>query len=418
MLRTGRGWLVRFSVVVAVCGIALFISYSWIISLIGGAFDDSNSDKKFSVAAQTLIDRAFSDIDAGKLKDYHVHVIGLNQPQTGAWVSPRLLSWWGLHHKIKGDVFLNSAGITDIAHFDDQYVGRLVSLVEQIPIRGKYQLLAFDYYYRPNGKRSVESSEFYVPNDYVFALAERYPEFFTLAVSVHPYRPDAIERLEYWAQQGVRFVKWLPNAQGMKPDDPALDDYYSTLRQNQMILLTHVGEELAVSSDKRDQALGNPLLFRRALDQGLKMIMAHAGSLGQSMDNSSGKWIDNFELFMQMMDTPDYRDNLFGDISAITQFNRLPGPLKQLLERSDIHDRLVNGSDYPLPAINVVISTQVLAFHGFITDHERQALNEIYRINPLLFDFVTKRTLRHPATGAKFPAEVFMINNKLEGTVP
>ena len=410
--------MVWIGVVVVVCGIVLFISYSSIINLIGGAFDKSNSVKQFSNDAQLLIDRALSGIDAEKLKDYHVHVIGLNQPQTGAWVSPKLLSWWGMHHKIKGDVFLNSVGITDITQFDDQYVSRLVSLVEQIPIGGKYQLLGFDYYYTSDAKRSVERSEFYVPNEYVFALANSYPEFFTLAVSVHPYRQDAIERLEYWAQQGVRMVKWLPNAQGMKPDDPRIDDYYSTLRQNRMILLTHVGEELAVSSDKRDQALGNPLLFSRALELGVTIVMAHAGSLGQSLDDANGKWRDNFELFMQMMDTPEYRNNLFGDISAITQFNRLPVPLKHLLERSDIHDRLVNGSDYPLPAINVVISTQALAFHGFITDHERRALNEIYRINPLLFDFVTKRTLRHPDTGAQFPAEVFMLNSKLEGTEP
>ena len=403
---------------VALFTITLFISYSWIINLVGGAFDRSNSVKQFSNDAQVLIDRAFSGIDAAKLKDYHVHVIGLNQQQTGAWVSPKLLSWWGLHQKIKGDVFLDSAGITDIAQFDEQYVGRLVSLIEQIPVRAKYQLLAFDYYYRPDGKRSIESSEFYVPNEYVLGLTNRYPGFFSLTVSVHPYRPDAMERLKYWAQQGVRFVKWLPNAQGMRPDDAGLDNYYSTLRQNQMILLTHVGEELAVSSDRQDQALGNPLLFSRALNQGVKIVMAHAGSLGQSLDDSSGKWRDNFELFMQMMDTPEYSNNLFGDISAITQFNRLPGPLMRLLERPDIHDRLVNGSDYPLPAINVVISTQVLAFHGFITDHEKQVLNEIYRINPLLFDFVTKRTLRHPATGAMFAAEVFMVNDKLEATVP
>ena len=237
-------------------------------------------------------------------------------------------------------------------------------------------------------------------------------------MSVHPYRSDAVEQLEYWAQQGVRFVKWLPNAQGIKPDDVRLDTYYAALRENNMILLTHVGEELAVSSKSDDQALGNPLLFTRPLDQGTKIVMAHAGSLGQSMDKSSGRWRDNFELFMQLMEAPEYRNNLFGDISAITQFNRLPGPLMRLLERSDIHDRLVNGSDYPLPAINVVVSTRILAFHGFITDQEKQFLNEIYRINPLLFDFVTKRILRHPTNGARFPAEVFMVNDKLESAVP
>lgn len=406
----------RFGLAVAIGVVILFLSYSWIIESVGGAFDKSNSSRQFSPGAQSLIDQAFFDIDADRLKDYHVHVIGLDQERTGAWVSPELFSWWGLHHKVKGDLFLSSSGITDIAQFDEQYVRRLVSLVEQIPVSGKYQLLGFDYYYHSAGTRSIESSEFYVPNEYVHELANSYPELFTLAISVHPYRPDAVEQLEYWAQQGVRFVKWLPNAQGMRADNAKLDNYYTALRKNQMILLTHVGQELAVSSSSQDQALGNPLLFTRALDQGVKVIMAHAGSLGESFDAKSGEWRDNFDLFMRLMDMEKYNEKLFGDISAITQINRLPGPLMRLLERSDIHDRLVNGSDYPLPAINVVISTHVLAFHGFITDQERQFLNEIYLVNPLLFDFVTKRILRHPSTGSRFPPEVFMINENLEGT--
>ena len=35
-------------------------------------------------------------------------------------------------------------------------------------------------------------------------------------------------------------------------------------------------------------------------------------------------------------------------------------------------------------------------------------LNEIYRRNPLLYDFALKRTLHHPETGARFPPTVFM----------
>ncbi|HPI23945.1 MAG TPA: amidohydrolase, partial [Spirochaetota bacterium] len=80
---------------------------------------------------------------------------------------------------------------------------------------------------------------------------------------------------------------------------------------------------------------------------------------------------------------------------------------ERILERTDLHHRLVNGSDYPLPAVNVVIQTRVLARLGFITADERRCLNEIYRANPLLFDFVLKRTIRHPRTGARFPASVF-----------
>ncbi|MEA2659203.1 MAG: hypothetical protein QOF64_1799, partial [Candidatus Binatota bacterium] len=115
-----------------------------------------------------------------------------------------------------------------------------------------------------------------------------------------------------------------------------------------------------------------------------------------------------------LLDEPKYAGLLFGEISAITQYNRMPTPLATLLSRQDLHPRLVNGSDYPLPAINALIRTSKFASEGFITADERQSLNEIYDHNPLLFDFVLKRTLRHPKTRQKLAASIFMANPGLE----
>ena len=405
-------WLKVTGVTIAVVVFALVIFYSWIIGAIGGAFDPSRADRELSSGAQTLITRALQDIDPGRLKDYHVHVIGVSG--TGNWVNPRLLNWWGLHHKARADVFLHSSGVRAIEQFDVQYVDRLISLIKGMPVKGKYQLLAFDYFHTRDGKPDRARSEFFVDNHYVAALTDRYPDFLTAAVSIHPYRKDALEQIEYWAARGVRFIKWLPNAQGMDPRAGELDAYYAAMKRTQMVLLTHVGLELAVSSSGDGQALGNPLAFTRALDMGVKIIMAHAASAGQGEDEK-GVFRENFDLFMRLMDSTQYDGILFGEISGLTQFNRLPGPLTGLLERPDIHHRLVNGSDYPLPAINLLISTRLLAYYGFITEEEKHLLNEIYQSNPLLFDFVVKRTLRHPTRGTRFPATVFMVNDALEG---
>jgi mannonate dehydratase len=114
------------------------------------------------------------------------------------------------------------------------------------------------------------------------------------------------------------------------------------------------------------------------------------------------------------MDEPKYQALLFGEISAMLQFNRMPVPLATLLQRADLHHRLVNGSDYPLPAINSLIWTRALARDGFITAEERQALNEIYDYNPLLFDFVLKRTIRHPQSAQTFLPSVFTVKPELE----
>jgi len=68
-----------------------------------------------------------------------------------------------------------------------------------------------------------------------------------------------------------------------------------------------------------------------------------------------------------------------------------------------------------LPAVNLLIRTRALVQHGYINKDERAWLNEIYDYNPLLFDFVLKRTMRLPGTQRRLPAKVFMRNAAIDG---
>jgi mannonate dehydratase len=176
------------------------------------------------------------------------------------------------------------------------------------------------------------------------------------------------------------------------------------------VLLAHTGEELAVFSGG-GQEFGNPLRLRRPLEMGVRVVALHSATFGRSIDlDSPGRErVPSFELFLRLMDDRRYAGLLYSDIAGVTFFNHSAEALATLLDREDLHPRLVNGSDYPLPAINFLVMTGRLARHGFITDEERDALNEIYGYNPLLFDFVVKRTLRHPGTGRGFSPSVFTL---------
>jgi len=242
----------------------------------------------------------------------------------------------------------------------------------------------------------------------VFRIAREYPDCFVPVASVHPYRKDAVAELERCAKQGARLVKWIPNSMGIDPSHDRCVPFYARMKELGLVLLTHAGEEQAVDAEE-DQRLGNPLLLRRPLKQGVTVIVAHCASLATSadLDDSDRPQVDNFHLFLRLMDEPAHVGRLFGEISATTQLNRQPGPLRELLERTDLHPRLVNGSDYPLPAINVLISTMALVSNGLLTEHERELLNEIFEFNPLLFDFVLKRTVRGPS-GSRFAPSVFV----------
>lgn len=379
-----------------------------LVRTIGGSSSHAPEElDRLGPGARELINRAFADQEPQSLFDYHTHILGLGTGGTGAAINESMKGWSHPIQRLRALTFFSGAGIEDEKDADREYVERLLRLVRATPGHGRHAILAFDHAYRRDGSIDHEASEFYVPNDYVMRLAADHPDAFVPVVSVHPWRKDALEELERWAEQGARIVKWLPNAQGMDASEPAIDDYYRLMARHRMVLLTHVGEEKAVHSASA-QGLGNPLLFRRPLDLGVRVVMAHAASLGDNPDlDHPGHRADNFDLLLRLFEEPRYQGLLFADISAVTQFNRLPRPLLELLRRTDLHGRLVNGSDYPLPALNVMVQTRALVDIGVITAEERRNLNEIFDVNPLLFDYVVKRTLRHPETGTRFPASVF-----------
>lgn len=360
-----------------------------------------------SPAAQALVDRAFADLDPARpMVDVHVHAIGLGQDGDGTFVNPEKLSPRHPVKRLETNLYLKATGVKGLAHFDRDYLDILAARARAFPHPVKVQLLAMDRAYRADGTPDPARTEFHVPNAYVLEAAAKYPDVFVPVASIHPARADAIRELEACAAKGVRLLKWLPNAQAIDPADPRYDAFYRRMRELGVVLLTHAGEEKAVAV-KGAQALGNPLRLRRPLDLGVTVIVAHCASLGRNDDlDHPGRTAANFDLFLRLMDERKYQGRLYGDLSAITQVNRLPRPLQTLLAR-DLDTRLLNGSDYPLPGVDLVVWTRRLVQMKLITPAERKALNEVWKANPLLFDFVLKRTLRDPRTGRRFAASVF-----------
>jgi predicted TIM-barrel fold metal-dependent hydrolase len=387
-----------------------------LIHFIAGAFKHRPEEMRsgLSVHAADLIKRSFEDIDQTRLVDYHTHVAGLGKGNAGVMVNPNLGSWKHPAGYLRFKIYLSAAAVNDVELADSQMIERLVRLVTSIEQHGKHRLLAFDKNYNRDGTANLAKTEFYVPNEYVFSLVAQHPDLFEPVISVNPYRADALTELERGAKLGARVVKWLPNAMGIDPSDERCDSFYQMMKELNLVLLSHGGEEKAVEAEE-DQKLGNPLLLRRALDAGVKVVVAHCAGLGdnEDLDDKNRRRVPNFDLFLRLMGEKRYEGLVFADISAMTQFNRSGEPLQTILAREDLHARLVNGSDYPLPAINVLIRTRSLVKQGYITTDERSSLNEIYHYNPLLFDFALKRTLKLPNTARRLPASIFMANAAL-----
>lgn len=286
---------------------------------------------------------------------------------------------------------------------DAAYVARLLNLCDAMPEGFKVMLFAFARFHDAAGQAHPERSAFYVPNAWAAKLAQEFPARFEWVASLHPYHAAAVDELKAAISGGARAVKWLPAAQGMDPADAKCDPFYRVLAESGTPLIVHSGEEKAVQGSDM-QAYGNPLRLRRALDLGVKVVIAHCATMGDDLDDD-GKLRPSFELFLKAMAEPRAVDRLYGDISAIALRNRRPAVIRTLLERADLHPRLLHGSDYPLPGILPLISAAALARAGLLPPEAVGDLDVLREHNPLLFDFALKRLLNWQ--GHSFSPAVF-----------
>lgn len=349
-----------------------------------------------SDGAKALLAKAWEGLEPSRVLDAHVHVVGVGAGGTGCRLGERMQSWLNPGDYLKFTIYLEAAGVSDLARADQQYVERLDGLVRGEAPHGKLLLLAFDQAHDDAGRPLPDATEFYTPNEYVAGLVKAAPDRFAFGASVHPYRQDAVEALERAVEQGAVAVKWLPNAMNIDPSSPKCDAFYDALVRLRLPLISHAGEEKAVHAEEA-QRLGNPLHLRRPLSRGVTVVVAHCASLGKNPDLDAGEprpWVDNFELFRRLMREPEWNGKLFGEVSALTQVNRLGTPIETVLTDDALQARCLNGSDYPLPAINALVQTRAIVDAGLITAAERALLNELDQHDPVLFDFVLKRTLR------------------------
>jgi len=342
-----------------------------------------------------LVRASWQGVDPAKFWDCHVHVAGVGDGNTGVWITPQMNSLFHPWQNLQRRFYLNASCTEREGSVDEDFLRRLLHCLDAFPRGAKAMLLGFDFHYDEYGARREDLSSFFVPNRYAAGLAQRFPDRLEWMCSIHPYRADAIDELHWSAGQHARAVKWLPSAMGMDPASPKCDRFYQALARLNLPLLTHGGEEKAVHGGSMSE-LNNPLRLRRPLDQGVRVIVAHCASLGESIDidrGPNGPRLEGFALFQRLMDEPRYEERLFGEISAVTQANRTESILATLIRRVEWHARLINGSDYPLPGVVPLFSLRRFVTQDYLTDAQAQVLSEIRRYNPLLFDFVLKRSL-------------------------
>jgi len=355
-----------------------------------------------NLLAHPLMQKIWAEIDSSQVWDCHTHLVGTGDSDSGIWFNPKMSSW--LHPILKAQKhFYMNGTCADRANVDTSAITRMANLVAEMPTGFKAMLLAFDWFHDEAGKPLKDNSIFYIPNNYAVKIANEHSQYFEWVVSIHPYRSDAVDALEQAKAQGARAIKWLPSGMGIDPASSKCDAFYKKAAELKIPIISHTGRESAVQGG--DQSHGNPLRMRRALDNGVRVALAHCASDGYDEDlDNMNKRVKSIDLFTRLMDTPDYQTLVFGEISALTLINHA-WAIKPILTRTDWHARLLNGSDYPLPSIFPLINTEQLARLGLLDVDHISFLQELKQYNPLMFDFAVKRLIEFD--GVKFSANIF-----------
>ncbi|THF62229.1 amidohydrolase family protein [Pseudothauera rhizosphaerae] len=371
-------------------------------------FNPCLSDLPPELAGHPLVAAAWAGVDPALVWDCHAHLAGTGDGGHGIEMSPDMLSPLNPIQYVQRLFYLNAGCVHEApGRVDDSYVERLHNLSDGMAPGYKTMLFAFDRAHAEDGTPLPAQTALHVPDAYARDVARARPERFEWVCSVHPYRADALDALAQAAAEGARAVKWLPPAMGIDPASPACDRFYRALAELDLPLITHVGEEQAVHGAGRPE-WSNPLRLRRALDQGVRVVLAHCATVGEDVDldrGEAGPRVPSFTLSVRLMGEDRYRKHLFGDISAIVLRNRRLEVLRTVIEREDWHPRLLYGTDYPLPGILPLISPAALARARMLDESAVPVLEGIRAHNPLLFTFVLKRHLS--SRGHRLPATVF-----------
>lgn len=202
---------------------------------------------------------------------------------------------------------------------------------------GRAVLLALDAAHDNHGRLDTRHIGFSVPNDDVVAYCQQQPDIFLFGASVHPHRPDALEELARCKALGAVLIKWLPNSQNIDPADRRHIPFYRKLVELRLPLLCHTGIEVVLSITR--QSLGTISRLRLPLDMGVTVIAAHGGSSGLVWNHRTQR-----EYVAMLRTYPHF----YGDTAGLGFPNRM-GALLWWRDRPDLWDRLLFGTDYPVP---------------------------------------------------------------------
>ncbi|MCP3670690.1 MAG: amidohydrolase family protein [Gammaproteobacteria bacterium] len=258
-----------------------------------------------------------------------------------------------LYDKITISFFAKSLGVDPKQlreHPYETYVAAMAKSIEESVHLKKACIFGVDLRLDKNGTEIDRDPTVCAMSDDVVAVARRFPDQFIPFFSINPRRKDALEQIDRQIENGCRGAKFLQNYWGVDTNDDRFIPYYKKLREHNIPLIIHVGSEYSIDSFTEYEGTD---MLRLPLETGVTVIAAHMG-LGRinyklrfwrNLSKNPTCFDDDYFKLLKML---KIHPNLYADISAILAPMRARA-LRHLSQQTDVHEKILFGTDYPVP---------------------------------------------------------------------
>ncbi len=233
------------------------------------------------------------------------------------------------------------------------------STLTQTIRRSKYlrKSVVFGVDARVNAKGEVLHRDLTVcaSNEDVLRLYEAHSDVVIPFFSINPMRPDALDLIDRYSELGFKGAKFLQNYWNVNTNERRYRRYFEKLQEKNLPLIIHIGSESSVHSYRPCECIS---MLYHPLDAGVNVIAAHM-ALRYEPSKILRAFSGNAKYFnadyLTLLTMLQQHENLYADVSALLTPVRAKA-LRHLSEQYQIHDKLLFGTDYPVPFSTIVNS--------------------------------------------------------------